>query len=189
MDIYFKSFNLKATNLSNVINKTEKLPASIDASGESIGGGILNFTAKVNILKPIPDFNVDFKLEETALKSLNTFTEAYANFDFEEGSFSLYSELVMTDGNYKGYIKPILSNSNLIKKGSDKDKSIFNRGYQLFLDGATEIFENQKKNSLATKIPISGNVAKTKVGVWASIGNTLKNAFIKAIPKKIDKEL
>ncbi|MBL1232010.1 MAG: DUF748 domain-containing protein [Vicingaceae bacterium] len=189
VDIYIKSFNLKATNLSNVVNQTEKLPASIYAQGTSIGGGKLIFAANVNILKPIPDFNADFKLEDANLTSLNSFTEGYANFDFEEGMFSLYSEMIMDNGVYDGYIKPIMTDINLIKKGSDKEKSIFNKGYQLFLDVISEVFENQKHNSFATKSPISGNTNKTKVNVWVTIGNTLKNAFIKALPKKIDKEL
>lgn len=189
VDVYVKSFNLQATNLSNVINESKKLPASINAYGKSIGGGQLSFSAKVNILKPIPDFNADFMLEEASLASLNTFTEGYAHFDFEEGKFSLYSEMVMQDGAYEGYVKPIMTDINLIKKGSDKGKSLFNKGYQLFLDGVAELFENQKTSRFATKSPVSGNVDTTDVAIWVTIGNTLKNAFVKALPKKIDKEL
>lgn len=189
VNVYVKSFNLKATNLSNVINQTEKFPASIYAQGTSIGGGKLIFAANVNILKPIPDFNADFKLEDANLTSLNSFTEGYANFDFEEGMFSLYSEMIMDNGAYDGYVKPIMTNLNLIKKGSDKEKSVFNKGYQLFLDVVSEVFENQKHSSFATKSPVSGDVNKATVNVWITIGNTLKNAFIKALPKKIDREL
>ena len=189
VDIYIKSLYLNAKNLSNVVDKTKRLPANIEAKGISVGEGNFIFNAKTNILKPIPDFNFDLKIEEANLVSLNSFAEGYANFDFEEGKFSLYSEMVMDNGSYKGYIKPVLNGVNIIKRGSDKNKTILNKGYQHLLDGLAVVFENKRNGNLATKSPISGDVNKTDVDILKTLGSAFKNAFIKALPKKIDKEL
>lgn len=189
VDIYLKDLDIKATNLSNVIDDEEKYPANITASAESIGTGKLSCVSHLNILKTTPDFNVDFKLENANLTSLNTFTDAYANFDFEEGVFSVYSEVIMEDGSYKGYVKPILDNVDIIKKGSDKDKTLLNRGWQLFLDSTLGIFKNHKKNRFATKAPISGNIQENNVNGWKAFINTIKNAFFKVFSKEIDEEL
>ena len=52
-----------------------------------------------------------------------------------------------------------------------------------------EVFENQPKDQLATKIPFKGNLDDPQTNVWYALTNILQNAFIHALQPTIDNEI
>ena len=185
VNISLDSLQLLAKNLSNVTNDDKALPSPIYATATSIGGGKLELKANANLLKAIPDFDANAKFEGVSLPALNDFTEAYAELDFERGTFNLYSEMAVSDGKLTGYIKPVLTDIKLIDFSKDKKKPL-----QMIWEGIAgfviEIFENQPKDQFATRVPLKGDLNEIKTSLWPTLGNMLKNAFIQAFQKKTD---
>ncbi|UII30280.1 DUF748 domain-containing protein [Fulvivirga ulvae] len=179
------SLQIEAGNLKNVEDENNPLPSPITAQAVSLGGGKLNLNANANLLKQIPDFDLNMNYEGVYLPALNDFTKAYAKLDFERGTFNVYSEMAVADGFLTGYIKPVLTDIKLIDFSEDKKKPL-----QLVWEAISgfilEIFENQPKDQFATRVPMEGNLNQVKSGIWPTIGNIFKNAFIQAFKKKTD---
>ena len=131
IDLYFNNLELSAQNLRNVTAERRTLPSPITASAVSIGNGKLNLNGNVNLIKEIPDMNIEFGLEKADLTSLNSFTKHYAGIDFESGNFELFSEMAIADGYLKGYMKPLITDSKLIGK-DDGFLSVLWEGFVVF---------------------------------------------------------
>ncbi|QIE60687.1 DUF748 domain-containing protein [Rasiella rasia] len=185
IDIHIDKIHLTASNLRNVVEKERVLPSPVTATGISIGGGNVKLDGNVNIIKEIPDLNLNFALEHSNVTALNPFTRHYAGIDFEEGDFSLYSEIAIADGYLKGYIKPLLKDSKLIGK-EDGFLGVLWEGLVGFFKF---ILKNQGTNTIATKVPIEGDLNNTKAGVWATVFNIFENAWISAFKGDVDDDI
>lgn len=186
VDIAMDSLHLLATNLSNVKEKDDDLPSTIEASGiTSLGGGTLDISTKANILNNPPDIDLNLKLENVNIPDLNEIIHQYIKADFENGTFNLYTEIYTKDGELTGYVKPILENLKVLE-WKKEEENIFLKTWEAFLGLVTETTENQPTDRLATKVPIEGTLNNTDVGVLSTIWNVFKNAFIEAFQKDID---
>ncbi|UXX80300.1 DUF748 domain-containing protein [Reichenbachiella carrageenanivorans] len=188
VDIYLNQLDLHASNLSNATDQANKLPAHVTAQATSIGGGRLDMSMDINVLKEVPDFDMDLIFEEISMPALNDFIKAYSKIDVEEGLFSLYMEVSALDGTLNGYLKPVIEDLKIVKWKADKDEPL-KLIWELIASGIVEIFENQPNNRTATKIPITGKLNKAKAKYWLAMVNVLKNAFIEAIEKKTDQSI
>ncbi len=188
IDLYLTELELKATNLTNATSENKSLPSELTASGYSIGGGQLNVSGGLNILKKIPDVDIDMNFEGVDLTALNDFLKVYAKMDAEKGTFNLYSEIVIDDGQLTGYVKPLIRDLELVSWQDDKNQPL-----QLIWESVAgvvlEIFENQKKDQLATKVPMKGDLSNPKTKVFPAIWNILSNAFVQAFKKSTDDTL
>jgi hypothetical protein len=175
-----------ALNLNNASDQEERLPSTISATATSIGGGRLTVNAGINILKEIPDMDLDLKFEKVNMPALNDFFRAYAKVDVEKGSFNLYSELTIDSGMVAGYVKPIAVGVKVADFKKDKEKPL-NLLWQSFVGLVEEVFENQKEDQFATKVPIEGNLNKNvDASVWPTVWNIFRNAFVKAFERNTD---
>ena len=125
IDMFMQKVNLQATNLSNVINNEKPLPSNIQATAVSIGGGNVKLHGNMNLLKEIPDMDIDFSLQKARATGINDLIQRYAGVDFESGTFELYSEIAINDAYLKGYIKPMFINTKLI--GKDEEGGLFKK--------------------------------------------------------------
>lgn len=188
VDIYVENLALVIHNLNNVEDKNKKLPSTLKAKGTSIGDGKLEVDMQMNALKQVPDFDANLSFTEVDMKSLNNFLKAYGKFDVEKGQFNLYSEIVLNEGNFSGYVKPVMEDIKILnweKDSKDKD-NIFQFMWEGIVGVAGEIFENQSKDQVATRVPIEGKVDNVKTDTWKTILNILRNAFIEAFNREID---
>lgn len=182
IDLHMDKINLNATNLRNVVEKEQALPSDVHATAVSIGNGNFKLDGKVNLVKQIPDMDVSFSLEKASVTALNDFTNHYAGIDFAEGDFNLYSEVAIADGFLKGYLKPILKDSKLI----EKEDKFFEKLWEGFVGFFKFILKNHKENSLATEIPLEGDLNNVQGKFWPTLFNIFKNAWIKAYQGTID---
>lgn len=186
VSISLNALDAVALNLNNASDQPERLPSTISASATSVGGGKLTLSAGINVLKEIPDMDLDMKIEKIDMKALNEFFMAYAKVDVERGSFNLYSELTIDNGIVAGYVKPIAVDVKVVDWKKDKEKPL-NLLWQSFVGLVTEVFENQKEDQFATKVPLEGNLSKDiNAGVWPSVWNIFRNAFVKAFERNTD---
>lgn len=185
IDLHFNSINLNATNLRNVVQKDLNLPSEINATAVSIGKGSVELNGRMNLVKKIPDMDVAFSLEEVNATALNDFTKHYAKIDFDSGKFNLYSEVAIANGFLTGYVKPILKDAKLIGEG-DGFLSVLWEGFVGFFKF---LLKNKGNNTLATNVPIEGDLNNVEGKVWPTIFNTVKNGWIKAFENQVDEKI
>ncbi len=185
IDVYVKQFQVYGENLGNIQRSNDALPSLLKFSGVTIGEGDFEGNVKMNLLKKIPDFDLEFKIDSMKLTALNDFTEAYANFTFEEGSMFLSSEMVMKDGNYKGYVKPVFEHIKIFDP-KDEDSSFIEKAWAGLLELTTKIFKNPDSETFATRAPFEGDLNETDTNILETIFNVFKNAFIEAFTKDVD---
>jgi hypothetical protein len=185
VDVHLDSLQLIATNLNNAEKQKVRLPSNVIASARSIGGGKLNINMNINVLKEIPDLDLNLKFEGIHMPALNDFFVAYSKVDIEKGTFNLYTELVVKDQKISGYVKPVAQNIKVVDWEKDK-KNPFNLAWQAIVGAVAEFFENQKEDQFATKAPIEGDLKDIKSGAWPAIWNVFRNAFVQAFERNTD---
>ncbi|HYI78457.1 MAG TPA: DUF748 domain-containing protein [Chryseolinea sp.] len=185
VDIHLDSLQLIATNLNNAENENVRLPSNVIATARSLGGGKLSINMDINVLKEIPDLDLNLKFEQINMPALNDFFVAYSKVDIERGTFNLYSELVVKDSKISGYVKPLAQNIKIVDWDKDKENPI-NLVWQGIVSAVAEFFENQKEDQFATKVPLEGNLENINSGVWPTIWNVFRNAFVQAFARNTD---
>src|SRR5690554_1825476 len=180
VDLQINQLELTADNLKNVVEKERILPSPIRASGVSIGNGKVALEGYMNLVKEIPDMDLSFSLQNADVTAFNDFANYYAKLDFEKGSFSVFSEVAIADGHLVGYIKPLLTDSQLI----GEDDSFLEVLWEGFVGFFKFILKNQGTDTLATKVPIEGDLNNLEAGVWPTVFNIFKNGWVQALKGK-----
>jgi hypothetical protein len=186
IDLHMNEVNLQATNLRNIVQEDRTLPSDLHATAVSIGNGKFTLNGKMNLVKPIPDVDIGFSLEDASITALNDFTNHYAGIDFASGNFNIFSEIAIADGYLKGYVKPLLKDSKLISKEQDK---FFDTLWEGFVGFFKFVLKNKGNNTLATKVPMEGDLNSVKSKVWPTFTNIIKNGWIKAFKGTVDDEI
>lgn len=187
VDIQMDQVYVLAQNLRNSYDSSSVLPASVHARA-AVYEGSLRFDAKLNPLADSPTFDMSAELKNTNLVKLNEFFQAYAKVDVNKGTFGMYTEVAAKDKKFAGYVKPIIKELDVLGH-EDRNDNFFRKVWEGFVGGVGEIFQNQPKDQLATKIPFKGNLDNPTTNVWQAIANVLQNAFIQAIQPSIDNEI
>jgi hypothetical protein len=187
VDIALKNLNLVAQNLRNSYDSSAVLPASLHGTAD-VYEGKLKFEARLNPLANAPTFDMSAELNNTNLVKLNDFFLAYAKVDVNTGRFGLYTEVAAKGEEFRGYVKPVIKDLDVLGKEDRKD-NLLQKLWEAIAGGAGKLFENKNKDQLATKVPIQGRLDNPKTNVWVAIVNVLQNAFIQAIQPAIDNEI
>jgi hypothetical protein len=187
VDISLHNFRFRAENLGNVLEPSEKLPASVLLDAATLDSGMVHLDAQLNYLITPPDFNFDFKMERIDIPRFNDFLEAYANLGVEAGSFNLYAEGKARNGALKGYSKPLIVGLEI--SPADSSDGLFQKIYEGAIDLGTDVFENGEKDQIGTRIPFSGRLDERKTGALQALYNFLKNAFFEAYKKELERSI
>ena len=187
VNIYMDQVEIVATDLKNTTESDARLPSTIEARAH-VYEGTLTFNMKLNILKEQPAFDMNAELSSMNLVLLNNFLMAYGKFDVNQGTFGLYTEVAAEDGEFVGYVKPIIKDLDVVGI-EDNENSIFRKLWESVVGGVAEIFENQKKDQVATKIEMEGRFKNPDVRLLGAIMEVLTNAFVQALMPAIDNEI
>jgi hypothetical protein len=185
VDISLQNLDLLATNLNNADGNDNDLPSTLKATATSIGNGNLTIQMGMNILKPMPDLDIDLKFENVNMPDLNDFIMAYSKVDVEKGTFNLYSEIALKDSAFTGYVKPVVLDLKVVDWKKDKQKPL-NLIWQSIVGLFAEIFENQREDQFATKVPLEGRITSVDADIMSSVWNVFRNAFVKAFERNTD---
>lgn len=185
VDVYLDELKLRADNLQLVRSDEQELPSPIEATAVTIGQGRTRLEGRVNLIKRIPDMDIELSVENIDVTALNDLTMHYANVDFASGRLEIYSEVAIADGYLKGYLKPLLTDAELIDQGDGFFKRLWEGAVGLF----KFIFSNQETEKVATKIPFEGDLDNVEAGAWQTFVNIVKNAWIEAFEENIDKDI
>jgi len=187
VDVSMTDMQVVALNLRNSYDSSSLLPARIIANAK-VYEGTFEFTMKLNPLAERPTFDMNADLKNTNLVLLNDFFKAYAKIDVNKGRFGMYTEVASKEGKFRGYVKPIIKDLDVLG-AEDRDDNIFRKTWEALVGAAGQIFKNQTEDQVATKIPFEGDLKSPDADVWTTVVNVLQNAFVRAIQPSIDNEI
>jgi len=187
VDISFTSVEALAQNLTNADHDKVVLPATLTANANAYNGKA-SLNMKLNPLAERTTFDLNAKLENTNLVLLNDFLKAYARVDVNKGTLGLYTEFASKNGKYTGYVKPLIKGLDVLGP-EDKKDNLFRKIWEGLVGGAANILENKKKDQLATKAPISGDLSGGHTSILEIVFELLRNAFIQALMPEIDNKI
>src|SRR6185369_12859262 len=99
----------------------------------------------------------------------------------KRGWFDLVIEVDAKEGQVAGYVKPLFRNLKLFSLRQDiKEDDVPRFFWQAILGVAAAVFKNQPRDQFGTLIPFRGDASAPNTDVLATIGNVLRNAFIRA---------
>jgi hypothetical protein len=179
VDLAIDKIELLATNLTNSSKLSKTLVARLQMNARVFKSGTLVVKANID---PEPDratFDLGATITPIPLTTLNDFTRAYAAFDFQKGTFAVATELAAKDGHIEGYIKPIFDGI-VIADIKDVAKNPLKLAWESLIGGVTRLLRNQPKDRFATEIPIHGEFDAPRIALLPTLGNLLKNEFIRA---------
>lgn len=188
VDIVLSDLVVEGRNLSNVADPRDTLPASIMSRAHILGGGVLNMDASVNVMRDIPDLDMQLSLENAQLVELNDFFLAYGKFDFQSGTMSVYSEIAVADGVVDGYNKAVLEEINIVDKPEKERQNVIQNTYETVLEGVAGVFSLREDN-LATKVPIEGRIEAPGIEIFPALFTMIRNAWISGIENQLDRTI
>lgn len=184
IDLWVTNLMVVATNLTNSRMVSNTLKSGLKLRGTTIGDGQLGLEMHFDPMASTPAFDLNLALDGLNLPALNDFFRAYANVDLEGGTLRLFTEFVAREGRFRGYVKPLLDNFNMVELG--EEKGVLHTVWEIIVSGFAHLFQNQAKDRLATKIPISGAIDNPNLGIWNTVVNLLRNAFVQAFSPRLD---
>lgn len=187
VDIALTNLYILALNLKNVVDSNSLLPATVKARGNAYEGNV-EVNIRLNPLARDATFDLDAEISKVNLVKLNDFMKAYAGVDVNKGEFGLYSELAAKEGNFTGYVKPLIKDLDVVGP-EDRNDAFFTKIWETIVGAVGEVFENQKKDQLATRIPLRGSFKNPNTDVLAAIWEVLRNAFIQALMPSVENKI
>ena len=189
-DLSLQNFNAEIRNIRNVVDQGKKLPSPVVASGDVPGyGGKMTFSANMNLLKQLPDFDYNLRFTDVQLVKVNPLARAYANIDFERGTMSVFSEMAMLNGKLNGYLKPLTKEMKIFRLDENENRSVGKFFTELLAQAGTAVLKNQKKDQVATRIPLNGTIENVETAIWPTLFGVLRNAYIEAFRGEFDNNI
>lgn len=187
LNVALKELDISANNLSNVNDSVKLLPASAIAKGRAYGG---EFKLRVDFdaLQKQPTFDMSAEITNVNLVDLNDFLKAYGNFDVNKGNFGMYTEFAGRDGNFGGYVKPIIKDIDVVS-WNNEEGDFGQILWESVVGGAAEILKNRNREQVATKVDIKGRFDDPSINLWRTISFLLRNAFVHALVPAIDNSI
>lgn len=184
VDIPLTQVQLEGKGLTNNPSEGIALPASITMNA-SLYDGDIDIDVELDPLSDIPTFDLDAKLTKTELTYLNPFFTEYANFDLKAGTMEMACEMAAKDGKFAGYVKPVIKDLDIIQFEKEEG-NLPQIAWEALIGTVAEVFQNQPKDQLASKVELSGRFNDPHVAFIPAIISVLKNAFIKALQPSVE---
>ncbi|MEZ5015034.1 MAG: DUF748 domain-containing protein [Chitinophagales bacterium] len=180
VDIYTKDIHIMAKNLSNVNKNKDLLPSTVEGTAHVYGGSIA-LSIQLDPLNEVPTFDMNAELQNMHLVALNDFLKAYGNFDVQQGNFGVYMEAAAKESKIVGYTKPIVKDLDVVEWKDEKEDPLGQKLWESLIGFGAWVFKNKKTEQLATRIEFSGDVKDPDIPLMTIVGETLRNAFVKAL--------
>lgn len=187
VDIGMEHMEVLALNLRNSYDSTEVLPATVNVDAD-VYGGTFTLRMRLDPLAPDPKVDLDANMKNVQLTQLNPFMQAYANVDVNRGTFGMYTEIATRDRRFKGYVKPLINDLDVLGR-EDRNDPFLHKLWEGLAGTAADIFTNQPKDQFATKVEFEGSLDGPRANIWYAVIDLLRNAFIQALQPSIDHEI
>jgi hypothetical protein len=180
VDIHLDDLDAVATGLTNAQEGGSPLPARFKLTGRAMMHAPLRLDLKLAPLARKPTFDLNAEVQDLRLPTLNDFFKAYAAVDAEGGTISVFTEMTASDNRFKGYVKPLTRDLDILDLRED-DSNPVELAWEALVAGVGQLFENKGEDQFGTQIPFSGTFSDPDPELWPTIGALLRNAFIRAL--------
>jgi len=181
--------NGQITNLTNSKRHSGSLVTNMHLDALIAGSSPITLTGSYDPYAKKPTFNFDVEMQRLPVQKIDHLVSFYTPFDVEAGEIDFALEFASNQGKVEGYIKAGVYDlsvfdwqEDVIKDGDNPFQWLF----EALIGGVAELFENGKKDLIATTIPLEGTIDDVEAPIWPAIVGIIKNAFVKALDIKID---
>lgn len=190
-DVYLSKVNGSIENLSNIRDDTTPLVATVQASATAMDQAKLDFKMTLDPFSYHPTFHMALRLLGLDVTKINDLALAYGHFDFKRGWFDLVIEADSKEGQMTGYVKPLFRNLKVLSVMQDiKEDNPLQFFWQALVGFTTNILKNRPRDQFGTLIPFTADVSgSTKTDILATIGNILRNAFVRAYLPRVQNDV
>jgi len=179
VDLYLHEINLVARNLTNSARISESLAATLSADGRAMQSGRFDLNMRLDPFATAPTFDLAFELKALRLPELNRYLRHHLAVEARDGRLSLYAEARAKDGGFRGYVKPFVQDLDVLRIKEEKSAGEAIKGF--FVKLVANVFENEPREQLATRIEFSGKFENPETSVWEAVTTFLRNAFVQAL--------
>lgn len=176
MDIALSALNIIVDDFSN----QPAIDTATIQAGAQVYGGNLTLDMTIKPMGGQLTFELRLELKDADIVELNPYFRTFANIDVNAGTLGVFMEMKAEQGAFKGYLKPILKDVDVVG-AEDSGDSIFKRLWEQGVAALLLLLKNTRTDQLATKIPFEGRLDDPHVNIGAAISGVLRNAFVKAI--------
>ena len=182
VDVYMSQLQASIDNLTNIRDETTPLISTVQARALVKDQAKLDYKMTLDPFSYEPTFHMALRLLDLDVTKLNALSLAYGKFDFKGGYLDLVVETDAKEGQMTGYVKPLFRNLKVFSLSQDvKQDNVLQFFWQALIGAVTTVFKNQPHNQFGTLVPFSGELSRsTSPDILATIGNVLRNAFIRA---------
>ena len=190
-DVYLSQVNGSIENLGNIQDSTTPLVATVQATATAMDQAKLDFKMTLDPFSYHPTFHLALRLLGLDVTKINDLALAYGKFDFKRGWFDLVIEADSKEGQMTGYVKPLFRNLKVLSIKQDiKEDNILQFFWQALVGFTTNILKNRSRDQFGTLIPFTADVSSsTHTDLLATIGNILRNAFIRAYLPRVENDV
>jgi hypothetical protein len=187
VDVYLNEMEGSIENLTNVYDETTPLIASVKATALAMEQARVELEMKFDPFSYWPTFELALRVLGLDVTKLNSLARSYGQFDFEHGYFSLVVELTSKEGSLQGYVKPLFRDLKVLSLSKDLSaRNPLQVFWEALLEVTNVVFKNQRYDQLATLIPVAGELKSPKTDLLETIGNLLRNAFVRAYLPRLE---
>ena len=181
VDVYLSHVQMSIDDLTNVRDAITPLLTSVDVRGLAMDQAKFELKMKLDPFSYRPSLHMGMRLIGLDVTKINDLALAYGKFDFKRGFFDLVLEVDAREGLLSGYIKPLFRDMRVFSLVPDiKGDNVLQFFWQAIVGGATRLLSNQPRDQFGTLIPFQGDLSDARPDLLATIGNVLRNAFIRA---------
>ena len=182
LDVYVSHVEATIDNLGNIRRETDPLVTKIQAAGMVMDQAKLEYKMTLDPFSYRPTFHLGLRLLGLDVTKINDLAVAYGKFDFKRGWFDVVLETDSKEGQLTGYVKPLFRNLKVFSLTQDvKEDNPLQFFWQALVGFATSMLKNQSRDQFGTLIPFTGDASgATTKDIFATIGNVLRNAFVRA---------
>ena len=184
IDIYIDQLQVTARNLTNSERLSKSLWATVSATGRAMGSGDVRMEMRLNPNESRPTYDLAFELKDLSMPTLNSYLKHYLSVVARDGRLSLYAESVAREGGFEGYVKPVVKDLDILDVKEEKGVIDAVKGF--FVKLIAQIFENEPKEQLATRIEFAGTFENPEVSVWEAVTMFARNAFVRALAPRLE---
>lgn len=188
VDVYLDQLEASVDDLTNIKNQITPLLTTVEADGMAMDQAPFEFRMKLDPFSYRPTFHMAMRLIGLDVTKINDLARTYGQFDFKRGWFDLVVRADASEGQIQGYVKPLFRDLKVFDLIGDikTDQNPLQYFWQLVLGVATNVFKNQQRDQFGTQIPFTGDLEQPSVDILTTIGNVLRNAFVRAYLPRLD---
>jgi hypothetical protein len=187
VDVYLSQLNVQVDDLTNVNHSVTPLLTTVHVSALAMDQAKLEVQMKLDPFSYKPTFHLDLRLLGLDLTTTNDLIETYGGFNVKRGLFDVVLDVQSDEGELSGYVKPLFRNMVIFDLVRDvKEDNPVQVFWQALVGGVTGIVTNYNRNQFGTLIPFTGQLDGPSIDFLATLGNVLRNAFIRAYLPRLE---